>query len=236
VFESRKVVSSDAWVAARKELLAKEKEFNRLRDELSRQRRDLPWERVDKNYIFKGPSGDENLSQLFAGRSQLIVYHFMFDPNWEAGCKSCSFWADSFNGVPIHLNERDVTFVVVSRAPLPKLDAYKKRMGWSFKWVSSFGSDFNRDFHVSFTPEEVAKDQAYLNYRIQSPPATEGPGFSVFHKDSNQDLFHTYSTYSRGIDMMNVAYHLLDLVPKGRDEGDLPKPQFWVRRHDEYDR
>lgn len=174
----------------------------------------------EKSYVFDGPTGKETLPELFAGRSQLIVYHFMFGPSWEEGCKSCSFWADNFNGIIVHLNQRDVTMVAISRAPFPKLDAFRKRMGWSFKWLSSFASDFNRDYHVSFTEAERA---------------TEVVGISVFHKDASEDVFHTYSCYARGVDMMNGAYHYLDLVPKGRDEGDQkPHPQAWVRHHDKY--
>ena len=168
--QNHKVVSHDEWLAARKQLLAKEKEFTRLRDQLSQERRELPWERVDKNYVFDGPGGKETLAQLFDGRSQLVVYHFMFDPDWDAGCPHCSFWADNFNGIPVHLNHRDVTMVAISRAPLAKLEAYRKRMGWSFKWLSSFGSDFNYDYYVSFTPEEVAKEQPYYNYRLNKSP------------------------------------------------------------------
>jgi predicted dithiol-disulfide oxidoreductase (DUF899 family) len=232
--QNHKVVSHDEWLAARKQLLAKEKEFTRLRDQLSEERRELPWESVDKNYVFDGPGGKETLAQLFEGRSQLVVYHFMFDPDWDAGCPHCSFWADNFNGIPVHLNHRDVTMVAISRAPQAKLEAYRKRMGWSFKWLSSFGSDFNYDYYVSFTPEEVAKEQSYYNYRLNKPPASEMVGISVFHKDGDGTIFHTYSCYSRGVDMLNGAYHYLDLVPKGRYEAGHSNPQFWVRRHDEY--
>jgi predicted dithiol-disulfide oxidoreductase (DUF899 family) len=221
------VVSRTEWLAARAEHLAKEKEFTKLRDQLSQQRRDLPWERVDKEYVFDGPNGKETLSELFAGKSQLIVYHFMFDPAWEAGCKSCSFWADNFNGIDIHLKHRDVSFLAISRAPLSKLEAYKKRMGWSFKWVSSFGADFNYDYNVSFTPEEVANANAF---------DSEVVGISVFYKDPDGTVFHTYSCYSRGVDMLNGAYHYIDLTPKGRDEAELEFTQAWVRRHDEYGR
>jgi predicted dithiol-disulfide oxidoreductase (DUF899 family) len=233
--QNHKVASHDEWLAARKQLLAKEKEFTRLRDELSKERRELPWERVEKNYVFDGPGGKETLAQLFEGRSQLVVYHFMFDPDWDAGCPHCSFWADNFNGIPVHLKHRDVTMVAISRAPQAKLEAYHKRMGWSFKWLSSFGSDFNYDYYVSFTPEEVAKEQAYYNYRLnERQKALESVGISVFHKDADGTVFHTYSCYSRGVDMLNGAYHYLDLVPKGRDEAGQSNPQFWVRRHDEY--
>jgi len=229
-----KVVSGDQWIEARKQLLIKEKEFTRLRDQLSQERRDLPCERVEKNYVFDGPDGKQTLSDLFAGKSQLIVYHFMFDPSWEAGCRSCSFWADNFNGIDIHLKHRDVSFLAISRAPLPKLEAYRRRMGWGFKWVSSFGSDFNYDFGVSFTPEQMAAGMAYWNYANQKPFEAETVGISVFCRDQAQ-IFHTYSCYQRGVDMLNGTYHYLDLTPKGRDEADQkPYAQAWVRRHDEY--
>ena len=228
------VVSRKEWLAARKTLLVKEKKFTRLRDQLSRERRQLPWVKVDKDYVFDGPKGKETLSDLFDGRSQLIVYHFMFGPDWDAGCKHCSFWADNFNGIIVHLNHRDVTMVAASRAPYSKLAAYKRRMGWNFKWVSSGDSDFNFDYHVSFTPEEEAKKKALFNYKIQDPDSSDREGASVFYKDPKGNVFHTYSTYARGIDMVNVAYHYLDLVPKGRDEGN--QGPSWVRRHDEYDR
>ena len=232
--ENHPIATRAAWIEARKELLAKEKEFTRLRDQLSQKRRDLPWVRVDKPYVFEGPSGKETLPQLFEGKSQLIVFHFMFDPSWEAGCKSCSFWADNFNGIIVHLKHRDVTMVAVSRAPLDKLAAYRKRMGWGFKWLSSFGSDFNRDYQVSHTPEELAQGEAEYNYTRQKPYGSEAPGISVFWNDGRGAVFHTYSCYARGLDMLNGAYHLLDLVPKGRDEDSLPFHSSWLRRHDEY--
>jgi predicted dithiol-disulfide oxidoreductase (DUF899 family) len=228
------VISRNEWLAARKALLAKEKKFTKLRDQLSQQRRELPWVKVDKDYVFDGPKGKETLSDLFEGRSQLIVYHFMFGHDWDAGCKHCSFWADNFNPIIVHLNHRDVTMVAVSRAPYSKLAAYKKRMGWDFKWVSSGGTDFNYDYHVSFTPEEEAKKKAFFNYKMQDPDSSDREGASVFYKDPKGNMFHTYSTYARGIDMVNVAYHYLDLVPKGRDEGKTGP--FWLRRHDEYGR
>jgi predicted dithiol-disulfide oxidoreductase (DUF899 family) len=229
------VVSSAEWIEAREQLLIKEKEFTRLRDQLSRQRRDLPWEAVITDYVFVGPNGKQTLSELFEGTSQLIVYHFMFDPDWDAGCKSCSFWADNFNGIDIHLRHRDISFLAVSRAPWTKLEAYKKRMGWSFKWVSSFGTEFNYDYGASFTPEQVANGNAYYNYTRQKPVGSEVVGISVFYREADGSLFHTYSCYSRGVDMMNGAYHYVDLTPKGRDEADQkPHPQAWVRRHDEY--
>lgn len=229
----RRVVGHAEWLAARIAFLDKEKEFTRLRDDLSRQRRELPWERVEPEYTFEGPNGAETLPELFAGKSQLIVYHFMFDPAWEAGCKSCSFWADNFNGIDVHLRHRDTEFVAISRTPYPKLEAYRRRMGWSFKWLSSFGSSFNYDYHVSFTPEQVA-GQAYSNYRVTKVWGPEMVGISVFSKNAD-GVFHTYSCYSRGVDMLNGAYHYLDLTPKGRDEDSLrPNTQAWVRRHDEY--
>ncbi len=230
------IVSQEEWIAARTQLLAKEKEFTRLRDELSRARRELPWARVDQKYVFDGPAGKETLSDLFAGHRQLIIQHFMFDPGWEAGCPSCSFWADGYNGFVVHLEHRDVAFAVVSRAPLEKLAAYKRRMGWDFKWVSSLGSDFNHDYQVSDTPEERANGQAYYNYRVGKTFGSERPGISVFYRDDDGAVFHTYSCYARGVDMMNAAYHYLDLTPKGRDEEGLSNPQAWVRRHDDYAR
>ncbi len=230
--QAHKVVSSKEWIAARSALLAKEKEFTRLRDELSRQRRELPWEAVREDYAFEGPDGRETLSRLFDGRSQLVVYHFMFHPDWDAGCPHCSRWADNFNGIIVHLNQRDVTMVAVSRAPYAKLAAYRKRMGWSFKWLSSHGNRFNFDYHVSFTPEEVERKQAFYNFAVQDPFVAEREGVSVFHRDSQGRMFRTYSTYARGIDMLNVDYQYLDLVPKGRDEDG--RGPYWVRRHDEY--
>lgn len=227
------VVSREAWLAARKALLAKEKAFTKARDQLSRERRELPWEKVDKTYVFDGPNGKETLSDLFAGRQQLLVYHFMFGPDWAEGCPSCSFWADNYNGVVVHLKHRDVSLVAISRAPLEKLEAYKRRMGWSFKWVSSYGNDFNRDYQVSFTPEE--QKTAVYNYEARGFGSSEAPGISVFAKDEAGSIFHTYSCYARGLDMLNGAYHLLDLVPKGRDEQGLPHPMAWVRRHDKYE-
>jgi predicted dithiol-disulfide oxidoreductase (DUF899 family) len=214
----------------------REKEFTRLRDQLSAERRDLPWVKVEKPYVFDGPKGKETLGDLFAGRSQLLIYHFMLGPEWEEGCKSCSFLADHIDGSVIHLAHRDVTFVVVSRAPLPKIEAFKKRMGWRFKWVSSYGSDFNSDYHVSFTKDDLAKGKTYYNYDLrESPSEGEAPGVSVFYKDATGDLFHTYSAYARGLDMLVGAYNYLDLAPKGRDEDGLPFTMDWVRRHDEYE-
>ncbi|CAB1065965.1 hypothetical protein D1BOALGB6SA_10764 [Olavius sp. associated proteobacterium Delta 1] len=230
-----KVVSREEWLVARKKHLAKEKAFTRLRDELSQDRRELPWVKVDKEYLFDGPNGRETLADLFDGRSQLIIYHFMYSPDWEEGCPSCSFWADNFNGIDIHLKHRDITLVAVSKAPLSKLQTYKKQMGWSFKWVSSFENDFNRDYHVSFTSDEMEKGEMFYNYRISNFPMEEAHGISVFYKNQQGDVFHTYSCYSRGLDMLNGAYHYMDLVPKGRDEDDLPYGMAWLRRHDQYD-
>ena len=227
-----RVVSHEEWLEARTAFLAREKEFTRLRDELNRKRRELPWEAVAKEYVFEGAGGKQCLPDLFAGRSQLIVYHFMFEPEWDAGCKHCSFWADNFNSIVVHVNHRDATLVAVSRAPYPKLAAYRQRMEWSFPWVSSFGSDFNYDYGVSFTPEQLARKEAFYNYTVQNPGHAEREGVSVFYKDGGR-VFHTYSAYARGIDMLNTAYHYIDLTPKGRDEGGTP--QRWVRRHDEYE-
>jgi predicted dithiol-disulfide oxidoreductase (DUF899 family) len=234
--EQHRVVSHDEWIEARTSLLIKEKEFTRLRDELSRRRRDLVWEAVDKEYVFEGPLGKETLAEVFDGRSQLIVYHFMFGPEDDAGCPSCSFWADNFNGIPVHLRGRDVSFVAISRAPYGELAAYRKRMGWTFKWLSSFETDFNFDYYASFTPDELTSGEAFSNYaRVGGQSdATETVGVSVFYRDESGEVFHTYSTYSRGVDMVNGAYHYLDMLPKGRDEAGHDNPQFWVRRHDEY--
>jgi predicted dithiol-disulfide oxidoreductase (DUF899 family) len=227
------IATHEQWLAARLELLAAEKEFTRQRDALTRRRMAMPWERVEKSYSFEGPDGALSLADLFDGRSQLIVYHFMFAPDWEEACKSCSFWADNFNGIPVHLAHRDVTFTAVSLAPLAKIDAYKKRMGWSFPWVSSHGSDFNFDYHASFTPEQIAAG-TYYNYEVQPNKVSEQVGISVFARNERGELLHTYSCYSRGVDMLNGAYHYLDLVPRGRDEDDLQFSMAWLRRHDQY--
>ncbi len=227
------LVSQEEWIKARKRLLAKEKEFTRLRDELNRERRELPWERVQKSYVFDGPNGKETLADLFAGHHQLIVQHFMFDPTWEKACKSCSFWADGYDGFFVHLEQRDVAFVAVSLAPYAKLAAFKERMGWNFKWISSHDTEFNHDFQVSDTAEEKVNGQAYYNYRM-GKPSGERPGISVFFRDDDGAIFHTYSCYARGLDMMNAAYHYLDLTPQGRQEDGLSYPQAWVRLHDEY--
>jgi predicted dithiol-disulfide oxidoreductase (DUF899 family) len=233
--QNHKVVSREEWLIVRQQHLAKEKEFTRLRDHLSQERRDLPWVKVDKPYIFDGLNGKESLSEVFAGRSQLLVYHFMFGPEWSEGCKSCSFWADNFNSIIVHLNQRDAMMVAISRAPLEKLLAFQKRMGWTFKWLSSYGSDFNSDFHVSFTKDDLVKGPTYYNYRVRETQAEgEAPGLSVFHRDASGAIFHTYSCYGRGLDMLNGAYHHLDVLPKGRDEAGLSYPQEWVKHHDKY--
>jgi predicted dithiol-disulfide oxidoreductase (DUF899 family) len=233
--EKHAVVSHERWLSARKALLAKEKEFTRRRDDLSRKRRELPWEKVEKDYLFDGPSGQETLPRLFGQKSQLVVYHFMFNPAADAGCKHCSFWADNFNGIDVHLSHRDVSFVAVSRAPLGKIEAFKKRMGWSFKWVSSARTDFNYDYQVSFTPEQIRSGEVFYNYARIEMDMADREGVSVFFKDGKGAVFHTYSAYARGIDMLNGAYHFLDLVPKGRDEERLAFTQEWVRYHDKYE-
>lgn len=243
---THQVVSKDEWIEARKRFLAKEKEFTRLRDQLSAERRALPWMRIDKDYTFDGPNGRETLAQLFGDKSQLIVYHFMFAPEWDAGCKSCSFWADNFNGITAHLRQRNVAFAAISRAPLAKLQAFARRLGWTFTWVSSQGTDFNYDFEVSFRPDTLARGDATYNFAKLSSFRSGGavldlgpsemPGISVFAKDESGAIYRTYSTYARGLDMMNTAYHYLDLVPKGRDEAGLPDTMAWVRLRDEYDR
>ena len=229
------VVSREEWLSARTAFLAKEKEFTRLRDDLSRQRRRLPWVKVDKTYLFEGPRGKETLADLFEKSSQLVVYHFMFPPEWEEGCPHCSFWADNFNGIGVHLQHRDVSFVAVSRAPLSKIEAFKKRMGWGFKWVSSFENEFNRDYRVTFAPEDIESGTAFYNYSNLGEGPPEREGTSVFYKDRSGTVFHSYSCYARGIDMLNGAYQFLDLVPKGRDEDALEFTQAWVRHHDRYE-
>ncbi|HEY1954548.1 MAG TPA: thioredoxin family protein [Polyangiaceae bacterium] len=226
-------VTQAQWLEARKAFLKKEKDFTRMRDELSAARRALPWVKVEKRYEFDTTKGKRSLGDLFDGQSQLVVYHFMFDPSWEAGCKSCSFWADNFERNVVHLAHRDVKMMAISRAPLAKLLAFQKRLGWTFEWASSFENDFNYDFGASFTPEEVASGKVEYNFVKQKAWGTETPGISVFYKDARGDVYRTYSTYSRGLDMMNAAYHYLDLVPKGRDEGD--GNMTWLRLRDSYD-
>ncbi len=229
------VVSHAEWIEERKKFLAKEKEFTHLRDELSRQRRELPWERVEKPYTFEGPRGKETLADLFNHRSQLIVYHFMLGPGWTEGCKSCSYLADHYDGATIHLAHRDVTLAVVSRAPYAEIEAFKKRMGWKFHWVSAFGTEFNYDYGVSFTPEQRAQGKVLYNYSMTEFPSEEGPGASVFSKDESGEIYHTYSAYARGLDILVGTYNFLDLVPKGRDEDGLGFSMAWVRHHDKYE-
>jgi predicted dithiol-disulfide oxidoreductase (DUF899 family) len=228
------VVSREDWLAARRQLLSKEKEFTRLRDRLSGERRELPWVKVEKTYVFDGRDGRETLAELFDGRGQLMVYHFMFGPEWEQGCPSCSFLSDHIDGANLHLPQRDVILLAVSRAPLAQIEAFKERMGWRFKWVSSYENDFNRDYHVSFTPDEMAQGEVYYNYGMEQFPSEEAPGISVFYKDPGGAVFHTYSAYARGLDILVGAYNYLDLAPKGRDEAALPWTMAWVRHHDRY--
>lgn len=228
------IVPVDEWDKARRELLDAEKAFQSARDNLAEKRRALPWRRIETEYVFDDPSGQRSLSDLFGELSQLVVYHFMYHPDWDDGCKSCSFWADSFDGLIPHLKARDVAFAVVSRAPLEKLLAYRQRMNWRFPWLSSAKSSFNFDFEVSFTPQQIASQSARYNYRDGAGVGPEMPGISVFAKDNTADIFHTYSTFARGLDNLSPVYQLLDLVPKGRDEADLPYTMDWLKRHDEY--
>jgi predicted dithiol-disulfide oxidoreductase (DUF899 family) len=230
------IVSREDWLVARKALLAKEKALTKARDALSRERRELPWVKVEKAYVFEGPDGKETLGDLFAGRSQLVVDHFMLGPGWKEGCVGCSFGADHVDGSLVHLEHHDVSMVAVSRAPLPEIQAFQKRMGWRFKWVSSFGSDFNYDYHVSFRPEQIAKGKVYYNYELSDAQIDELPGTSVFCRDESGDIFHTYSTYARGSEVLLGTYHLLDLTPKGRNEtGPRHNLTDWVRHHDRYE-
>jgi predicted dithiol-disulfide oxidoreductase (DUF899 family) len=233
--ESHRIVSRDQWITERKTLLAREKELTRLRDELARERRALPWVRVDKNYVFDTPDGRRTLADLFDGRTQLLVQHFMLAPGWEQGCPSCSFMADHNDGMNVHLAHRDVTLVAVSRATLPEIERFRRRMGWQFKWASSHGNDFNYDFGVSFTPEQVAKGKLEYNYGPWPHAYEELPGVSAFYKDDAGDVFHTYSTYGRGVEVMMHTYAMLDLMPKGRDERDVEYTMEWVRHHDRYE-
>jgi predicted dithiol-disulfide oxidoreductase (DUF899 family) len=228
------VASRDHWLKKRKELLRKEKELTHLRDQLAAERRALPWVRIDKNYLFDTPNGKVRLSDLFAGRNQLVIYHFMFGPDWQEGCPSCSYVSDHIDPTLPHLAARDVTVTMVSRAPIKNLEAFKKRMGWHFNWVSSYSNDFNADFHVSFTKEEMAKGKVHYNYHEEEFPSEEAPGLSVFYKNDAGEIFHTYSVYARGLDQLVGTYTILDLVPKGRDEDHLEFTMAWVRHHDRY--
>ena len=228
------VVSRDRWLAERKTLLAHEKELTRLHDQIARERRALPWVRIEKNYVFDGLEGRRTLADLFEGRRQLLVQHFMFGPGWEQGCPSCSYMADHIDGMNVHLAHRDITLLAVSRAPLAEIERFRQRMGWQFKWVSSHDSDFNHDFGVSFTQEELAAGEVYYNYHKGFFPAEEAPGISVFYKDDAGEVFHTYSTFGRGVEVMMGAYMMMDLTPKGRDERDVFYKMEWVRHHDRY--
>jgi predicted dithiol-disulfide oxidoreductase (DUF899 family) len=232
--QAHKTVSREEWLEARRALLAKEKELLHAKDELRRQTRELPWVKVDKEYVFEGPNGKETLSELFAGRSQLVVRHFMLGPGWKEGCVGCSFGADQTDGSVVHLINHDVMFVTVSRAPFPEIAAYHKRMGWSFKWVSSFGSDFNFDYHVSFTAEDEKRGTAFYNFTDMDYMGDEMPGTSVFFKNEAGEIFHTYSAFARGSELLGGVYGILDVTPRGRNEPPGGNLTAWVRRHDEY--
>ena len=229
------VVSRDSWIAERKALLAHEKELTQLRDRIAQERRSLPWVRMDKDYVFDTVDGPRKLAELFQGRRQLLVQHFMFGPGWEQGCKSCSFMADHLDGMAAHLAQRDITLLAVSRAPLAEIQRFRQRMGWQFAWASSNGNDFNRDFHVSFTAEDRSDGEVYYNFHMMAFPSEEAPGISVFYKDDAGDVFHTYSTFGRGVEVMMGTYNLIDLTPKGRDEDGLSCTMAWVRHHDRYE-
>jgi predicted dithiol-disulfide oxidoreductase (DUF899 family) len=229
-----RIATHSEWIAARKDFLSKEKQLTHLRDELARLRRELPWEKVEKSYVFEGPNGRVSLADLFGGKSQLVIYHFMFGPDWEAGCPSCSMVADGFSGSIVHLEQRDAAFAAVSRAPIAKIEAFRKRLGWNFNWVSSHASDFNFDYGVSFTPEQTAAKKPNYNYDTVVLPLEEAPGLSVFAKKGGE-VYHTYSTYGRGLEPMLVVYDLLDWTPVGRGEEGLARPMSWVRHHDRYE-
>ena len=229
------LVSRAEWLEARKKLLLKEKSYTRQGDALAAERRALPWVRVERYYVFDALKGKVSLADLFEGRSQLIVQHFMLGPGWKEGCPSCSFMADHVGGALVHLAHRDVTFVAISRAPLAEIEAFRKRMGWGFTWVSSSGNDFNYDYAVSFTQEQLAQEKVPYNYGLAVFKGGEAPGISAFYRDEDGQVFHTYSTYGRGCETMMGTYRLLDLVPKGRDEAGLPYGMAWLRHHDRYD-
>jgi predicted dithiol-disulfide oxidoreductase (DUF899 family) len=233
--KNHSVVSPEQWLVERRALLAREKELMRLSDQIARERRALPWERIEKSYVFDTAAGPRSLADLFEGRRQLLVQHFMLGPGWEQGCPSCSFMADHSDGMNVHLAQRDVTLVAVSRAPLAEIERFRRRMGWRFNWVSAHGNTFNYDFHVSFTPKELAEGEVDYNYARRSFPAGEAPGVSAFYKDDAGDVFHTYSTYGRGVEVMMGTYHMLDLMPNGRGERDVPHKMEWVRHHDRYE-
>jgi predicted dithiol-disulfide oxidoreductase (DUF899 family) len=231
----QEIVSREEWLAARRALLDAEKKLAAARASVVGQRRTLPWTPVEKAYAFDTPAGRQTLADLFEGRGRLIVYHFMFAPDWNEGCPHCSFWADNFDGIVVHLKHRDAAFAAIARAPLVKLEAFRKRMGWTFPWVSSGDTDFNFDYGVAFRPEALAKDGKSYNYGTQAPGFSDREGMSVFYKDAEGAIFHTYSAYSRGIDILNTAYNYLDMAPKGRDEDALEFTQSWVRFHDRYE-
>lgn len=233
--DNPKTVSREEWLVARKKLLTREKQLTRERDAVAAERRQLPWVKVEKNYVFDSPSGKKTLADLFDGKSQLIVYHLMFGPEWKEACPSCSFNMDHTDGALAHLAQRDVSFAAVSRAPWPKIEAFRNRLGWKFNWVSSYGSDFNYDYRVSFTPEQLAKGRVEYNFDLVEFSGTEAPGISVFYKDKAGNIFHTYSAYARGSESTMNAYNYLDLVPKGRDENGLRFTMSWLRHHDRYD-
>lgn len=229
------VVSRDRWIADRKALLAQEKELTQLRDRIAAERRALPWVRLDKDYVFDTVDGPRRLADLFQGKRQLLVQHFMLGPGWEQGCKSCSFMADHLDGIAIHLAHRDIALLAVSRAPLAEIQRFRERMGWQFPWVSAHGNDFNRDFHVSFAPEDRQGGAVYYNFHMTPFPQEEAPGISIFYKDDAGEVFHTYSTFGRGVEVMMGAYGLIDLTPKGRDEQGMAYGMEWVRHHDRYE-
>jgi predicted dithiol-disulfide oxidoreductase (DUF899 family) len=235
MIDAHPVASREAWLEARRQHLARGKAFTRQRDRLSAERRALPWVQVDEPYMFDTHLGGQTLAQLFGDRSQLIIYHLMFGVDWQDPCKSCSCWADNLNGIPIHLRHRDVTLIAISAAPLERLESLSRRMGWTFTWVSSGGTDFKRDFHVRFSPDELAAGEIEYNFAPMQTSMTELPGISVFYRDASGGVFHTYSCYSRGLDMLNCAYHYLDLVRKGRDEEGLRPHMQWVQLHDRYE-
>jgi len=234
-FEHPMIATAEEWLAARRELLREEKELTKLSDKVARRRHELPWVRIEKPYSFESPTGRVSLADLFEGRSQLMIQHFMFGPGWEEGCKSCSFMMDHFNPTVPHLNARDVSFAAISHAPLAEILPFKARMGWNVNWVSAHGTDFNRDFHVSFTEEEIAGGEVYYNYGLRAFPVEEAPGISVFARDPAGTIYHTYSTYGRGVETVMATYNLLDLVPKGRDEEGMEYGMEWLRHHDRYE-
>ena len=230
-----RVVTRNEWIAERKSLLAREKELTRLRDQIALERRALPWVRMEKDYVFDTPAGPRRLAELFQGRRQVLVQHFMLGPGWEQGCKSCSFMADHLDGISLHLAQRDITLLAVSRAPLAEIEHFRQRMGWQFAWASSNGGEFNRDFQVSFGPEDRIDGEVYYNYHLTAFPANEAPGISIFVRNDAGEVFHSYSTFGRGVEVMMGAYNLIDLTPWGRQEQDLAQTMAWVRHHDRYE-